>query len=148
MEGLDFGEKKAARQKKKLSDDDTRRLLAALPYDLRVMSCTGLLCTLRVSEMLGLQEKHLDFPRNMILVQQRVYRGNLDTSKNGKHREFARNLSRRLNKQESYMRMPISSRIIYALTAILMARSLTWLTTTRAICSIPFGPPARNSTTG
>jgi integrase len=88
VQGLDCGEKKAARQKKKLSDDDTRRLLAALPYDLRVMCCTGLFCTLRVSEMLGLQEKHLDFDRNMILVQQRYYRGNLDTTKNAKHRDI------------------------------------------------------------
>lgn len=85
--GLDCGEAKAAREKKKLSDENTRRFLAALPWELRIMCSTGLFCTLRVSEMLGLQEKHLDFTRNMILVRQRYYRGDLDKTKNKKNRD-------------------------------------------------------------
>lgn len=64
--GLDCGESKPAREKKKRLDDNTRRFLAALPYDLRVC-CSGLFCTLRVSGMLGLQEKHLDFENNYLV---------------------------------------------------------------------------------
>jgi len=69
------------REKIKLTDEQMRALLAALPYDLRVMCCTGLFCTLRVSEMFGLQEKHLDFERGLILVRQRFYRGDISEPK-------------------------------------------------------------------
>ncbi|MGI9073254.1 MAG: tyrosine-type recombinase/integrase [Bryobacteraceae bacterium] len=65
-------------EKRKLDIDQTRRLLASLPPDLRVMCCTCLFCTLRVTEALGLQEKHLDFERNVILIRQRFFRGDLD----------------------------------------------------------------------
>jgi len=71
-------------EKRKLDDVQTRRFLAALPYDLWVMCCTGLFSTLRVTEMLGLQEKHLDFERGMILVRQRYFRGDLDRTKSEK----------------------------------------------------------------
>jgi integrase len=69
------------RKKTKLYDEHTRRFLAALPYELRVMCCTGLFCTLRVSEMLGLQEKHLDFEGDVIQVRQRFYREDLRSTK-------------------------------------------------------------------
>ena len=57
------------------SDEQTRQLLAAQPYDVRVACSVCLFCTLRVSEVFGLQEKHLDFGSNTILVRQRYYRG-------------------------------------------------------------------------
>lgn len=38
--------------------------------------------------MFGLQEKHLDFDRRLILVQQRFYRGDLNVTKNKKNREI------------------------------------------------------------
>ncbi len=72
------------REKHKLTDEQTRAFLAALPYVLRIMCCTGLFCTLRVSEMLGLREKHLDFPRELIQVRQRFYRGDIDQTKSFK----------------------------------------------------------------
>jgi integrase len=76
------GRKRAVREKRKLTDEQTRRLLAALPYALRVACCVCLFCTLRVSEVLGLQEKHLDFEKGLIEVRQRFYRGDLDVAKN------------------------------------------------------------------
>jgi Phage integrase family len=42
----------------------------------------GLFYTLGISEILGLQEKHLDFAAGLIRVRQRYYRGNLDVTKN------------------------------------------------------------------
>lgn len=76
------GRKRAAREQRKLTDEQTRRLMAALPHDVRLACCVGLFCTLRVSETLGLQEKHLDFENNLIQVRQRWYRGDLDIPKN------------------------------------------------------------------
>lgn len=66
-------------EKRKLDVDQTRRFLAVLADDLRVMWCTCLFCTLRVTEALGLQEKHLDFDRQVILVRQRFFRGDLES---------------------------------------------------------------------
>lgn len=72
------GRRSLVLEKRKLDDEQTRRFLAALPYDLRVMCCTCLFCTLRVTEVLGLQEKHLDFQRGVILIRQRFFRGDLE----------------------------------------------------------------------
>jgi integrase len=84
IERVHVGRKRSVREKRKLTDDQTRRLLAALPFDVRLMCCTGLFCTLRVSEILGLQEKHLNFDAGEIQVRQRFYRGDLDVAKNEK----------------------------------------------------------------
>ena len=84
IEAVSPGRKRAVREKRKLTDEQTRRLLAALPCDVRLMCCTGLFCTLRVSEMLGLLEKNLNFDTNQIQVRQRYYRGNTDIPKNEK----------------------------------------------------------------
>jgi integrase len=80
------GRRVAVREQRKLTDDQVRRLLAALPADVRLAVCVGLFCTLRVSEILGLQEKHLDFHGGLILVRQRFCRGDLDEPKNPKAR--------------------------------------------------------------
>jgi integrase len=82
IERVHAGRKRAVREQRKLTDEQTRRLLAALPEDVRLACCVGLFCTLRVSEILGLQEKHLDFERGLILVRQRFYRGDIDEPKN------------------------------------------------------------------
>jgi integrase len=84
IEHVQCGRRRAVREKHKLTEEQTRRLLAALPYDLRIACCVSLFCTLRVSEVLGLQEKHLDFEAGAIRVQQRYYRGDLDIVKSQK----------------------------------------------------------------
>ncbi len=84
IEYVHVGRKVAAREQRKLTDDQTRRLLAFLPPDVRLATCVGLFCTLRVSEILGLQEKHIDFENGLILVRQRYYRGDIDIVKNPK----------------------------------------------------------------
>jgi integrase len=82
IEAVHAGRKRSAREKRKLTEDQTRRMLSALPYELRVACCVSLFCTLRISEVLGLQEKHLAFDRGVIEVRQRFYRGDLDVLKN------------------------------------------------------------------
>lgn len=84
VQDVSAGKKRAVREKRKLTDDGTRRLLAYLPADVRMMCCTGLFCTLRVSEMLGLQEKHFDFDARVIHIVQRYWRGDLDVTKGEK----------------------------------------------------------------
>jgi integrase len=82
VERVHAGRKTAVREQRKLTDDETRRLLAALPGDVRLLCCVCLFGTLRISEALGLQEKHLDFSRGLILVRQRYSRGDIDIPKN------------------------------------------------------------------
>ena len=84
IEYVHCGRKRAVREKHKLTEEQTRRLPAALPYDLRIACCVSLFCTLRVSEVLGLQEKHLDLEAGAIRVQRRYYRGDLDIVKSQK----------------------------------------------------------------
>ncbi len=86
IEPVYVGRRKAAREQRKLTDEQTRRLLAALPFEARLAACVGLFCTLRVSEIFGLQEKHLDFENGLIRVRQRYYRGDIDETKSDRAR--------------------------------------------------------------
>jgi integrase len=78
------GRHRAVREKRKLTDSQTRQLLEALPEDVRFICMVALFCTLRISEVLGLQWKHIDFERDLVMVRQRFYRGDLDEPKTRK----------------------------------------------------------------
>jgi integrase len=82
IEFVHVGRKQVVWQQRKLTDEETMRLLAALPSVVRLLCSIGLFCTLRISEILGLQEKHLDFSTNQILIRQRNWRGDIDMPKN------------------------------------------------------------------
>ena len=75
------GRKRAERSRTNYTDEELRSLLAALPEDVRRIIEMALFFALRISEVLGLQEKHLDFRTNEIRVRQRWYRGDLDETK-------------------------------------------------------------------
>lgn len=75
VKGLFLGGNEGAREKKKLTGEQTRQFLADQPYDVRMLCCVSLFCTLRVSEALALQERHLDFDNGEILIRQSFYRG-------------------------------------------------------------------------
>jgi integrase len=77
IERVHVGPKIAVREQRKLTDEEMRRLLAALSEDVRMIVCVGLFCTLRISEILAIQEKHLDFTNGLILVRQSYCRGSL-----------------------------------------------------------------------
>jgi integrase len=53
------GRKKTAWPHRKLTIEETGQLLDALPADVRIICEVALYCTLRISEVLGLQRKHL-----------------------------------------------------------------------------------------
>ena len=78
------GKQRAVREKRKLTDEQTRQLLNALPEDVRLICMMALFCTLRISEVLGLQWKHIDWVRGAVMVRQRFYRGDLDEPKTRK----------------------------------------------------------------
>jgi integrase len=84
IQHVSVGRRRLVREKRKLTDDETRRLLAALPGDVRLMAMVALFAGLRISEVLGLQERHLDFVNGLINIDQRFYRGNVDTVKSQK----------------------------------------------------------------
>jgi len=65
------GRKKMLRKKRKLSVDETRSLLLALREDVRLIVMVALFCTLRISEVMGLQWKHVDFENGQIIIEQR-----------------------------------------------------------------------------
>lgn len=79
------GRAREAREKRKLSMRQLHAILELLPREL-AMICDLALLTLRISEVLGLQEKHLDFISRRILVCQRYYCGDIDVCKSAKSR--------------------------------------------------------------
>lgn len=81
IEHVHAGRCQPVREQRKLTDDEMRRLMAALPEDVRLLCYTCLFTTMRISEALGLQEKHLDFEKGQIHIRQRFYRGDLDFTK-------------------------------------------------------------------
>jgi integrase len=79
------GRARDKREKRKLTIDQLATLLGALPAPLDLI-CKLALLTLRISEVLALQEKHLDFSCNSILVRQRYYLEDIDVCKSTKGR--------------------------------------------------------------
>jgi integrase len=78
------GRKKAVYEKRKLTTAQSVKLLEAFPDDFRVIAMVAISCGMRISEVMGLCWKHVDFGRGMLLVRQRYYRGDLDVTKNEK----------------------------------------------------------------
>lgn len=82
IEHVTAGRKRLVREKRKLSDDETRQILAALPGQVRLVAMVAWSCTLRISEVLALREKSLEWETNQIYVQERFHRGDIDITKN------------------------------------------------------------------
>ena len=80
--GAKPGRRKIVRKKRKFSVQETRTFLLALRADVRLIVMVALFCTLRISEVLGLQWKHIDFAKGQIIIAQRYWRGDLDVTKN------------------------------------------------------------------
>ena len=85
-EDASVGRKKLAREPQKLTVEDTRRLLDALQADVRELCEVGLYCGLRISEIFGLQWKHVNFTMGVLEIRQRYYRGDIDTVKSERSR--------------------------------------------------------------
>jgi integrase len=90
VERVSVGRRRAAREKRKLTNEQIRLLLGAVPEDVRTIILVIMSTTLRISEVLGLQEKHFDFSDGTIQVEQRYYRGDLDTTKSERSTRIVR----------------------------------------------------------
>lgn len=80
------GRKRAVWEKRKLTLDQTRALLAALRPDVSLMCQVMLFCTLRISECLGLEVRHVDIERGVLMIRQRSHRGEIDVVKSERAR--------------------------------------------------------------
>ena len=80
------GRKKAVREKVKLTVQQTAQLLAALKLDVRLICMAALFCGLRISEVLGLQWRDVDWDAGRFRIRRRFYRGDLDELKSTKAR--------------------------------------------------------------
>lgn len=78
---VDCGRRRAVYEKRKLTVEQTKKLLQELRPDVRMVCMIALFCGLRISEVLGLCWKHVDFDRQMLLIRQRYWRGDLDETK-------------------------------------------------------------------
>lgn len=75
------GRRRAERPRQKMSVEDIHRLMGELPEDVRLICEVALYCTLRISEIMGVQEKHVSIEDGSIRIEQRNWRGNIDVPK-------------------------------------------------------------------
>lgn len=79
--GIELPEKKPVRQKHALTPEQIRKLLQILREPFRSMALLGILTGLRVGEILGLRWCDVDLGSAQIRIEQRCYRGDLDSPK-------------------------------------------------------------------
>lgn len=78
------GRHKPLYERRMLTTEETSDLLRRMPEDARIICMVALFCGLRISEVMGLCWKHVDFGRRVLLIRQRYYRGDLDMVKSPK----------------------------------------------------------------
>jgi integrase len=84
--GVELPEKKAVREKHALAPEQISQLLKLLREPYRTMVHFGILTGLRVGEILGLRWKDVNFDSSEMRVNQRCYRGDIDTPKTKRSR--------------------------------------------------------------
>jgi integrase len=78
---IDLPQKKQVRDKQVLSPAQIPKLLAVMREPYRTMALVGILTGLRVGEILGLRWGDVDFASAELRVNQRCYRGDMDSPK-------------------------------------------------------------------
>ena len=81
MTRVNLGRKRETRPKRILTELETNRVLARLQEPNRLIAEIALSNGARISEILGLQWKHVDLEPGVIKVEQRYWRGDLDVTK-------------------------------------------------------------------
>jgi integrase len=81
MTKVNLGRKYETRPKRILTEQETNRVLALLQEPNRLIAEIALSNGARISEILGLQWKHVDLESGVIKVEQRYWRGDLDRPK-------------------------------------------------------------------
>lgn len=75
--GVRIGRKRLVREKRLLSAEELRTLIAALPERPKFIVLIIFGLGLRISEVLGLRWKDVDFEKRLVTVRRRWYRGDL-----------------------------------------------------------------------
>lgn len=79
--GIKIGRKREVREKKLLTPENLRRLLAAVPDEVRFMLTIIFATGLRISEVFGLQWRDIDIDAGTLKVARRWHRGDVDDPK-------------------------------------------------------------------
>jgi integrase len=83
-----LGRKRPKRQRRILTDEQLRLLLAVVPESVRLMVETAVSTGMRVSEILGLRWRCVDFKFGVIRVEERFYRGDTGEPKSERGRRI------------------------------------------------------------
>ena len=83
-----LGRKRPKRQRQILTDEQLRLLLAVVPEYVRLMVETAVSTGMRVSEILGLRWRCVDFKLGVIRVEERFYRGDTGEPKSERGRRI------------------------------------------------------------
>ena len=81
MTRVNLGRRRESRPKRILTEQETNRVLARLQEPARLIAEIAISNGARISEILGLQWKHVDLDAGVIKVEQRYWRGDLDRPK-------------------------------------------------------------------
>jgi integrase len=84
MRRVKVGKKFTMRPDRILTEDETVRVLARLEEPNLLVTETCITTGTRISEVLGLQRKHVDLEAGTIFIEQRFWRGDLDAPKTRK----------------------------------------------------------------
>ncbi|MGH9673766.1 MAG: tyrosine-type recombinase/integrase, partial [Bryobacteraceae bacterium] len=83
-----IGRKRPKRQKRIFSDEQIRMLLSGLPEQVRLMVETAISTGMRVSEIAGLRWRCVDLQRGLVRIEERYYRGDVDSPKTERSRRI------------------------------------------------------------
>ena len=81
VERVTAGKKRPKRRQRLLSDEEAESLVARLPEVLKLIIALIRTTGCRISEILGLQWRHIDLATGWVSIEQRWYRGDLDVVK-------------------------------------------------------------------
>ncbi len=91
-EGVKIGKQRLVREKRLVTGDQFRSILAGVRDDTRLMLLIAALGGLRISEVLGLQWRDVDFSTGELAVNRSWYRGSLNDTEEGKRVQRVRAL--------------------------------------------------------
>src|SRR6185369_1144334 len=114
--GISCGKKRVVRERRSITSEQFRAIVGALSEDTRFMILIAALAGLRISEVLGLQWRDIDWDKGELAVNRSWYRGTVNDTEEGKRVQRARVLMpefrlRYLNAISEFGRkMPVDAR--------------------------------------
>lgn len=88
--GVSVGKKRVVRERRTITSEQFRSIVAALREETRFMILIAALAGLRISEVLGLQWRDIDFEAGELAVNRSWYRGTVNDTEEGRRVQRAR----------------------------------------------------------